>query len=272
MRVSTPSKPGKFERITEFAIPEDQESASITTDDSVDHYPIDSIQIDHPHIIHIEDINTNSRIHNRIMLVTRTNRLSLTCLNFCAHHENVVASKHCQDHAKLTTEAPLPGESGTGPDGYIKLRVSLEFNGFKQQPAKGVYLNLEEVWNVETSGGVKFAILGQATAEEYYAETRQKIIDVYASTLGSDPNEDKRRSMISTVSAPAVLETGIEENREQEEEEEPPERKEAEKRKGKERDKGKGKGESKGKPKKKRDSHYKSSTGKDGSSTSTFWH
>lgn len=192
------------------------------------------------HIIHIEDSDPTSRIHDRIMLVIRTNPpSSVTCLSFC-RHERVIDDEHCLDHAKLATETDSQNEitskssSSTTPDAesyYFKLYVSLEYGGCKRRPMENAYINLKELWNIEHAEVVKFAILGKAVPSHWPAAL-EKIIEVFSSTVG-----DLDRRGPRTSEALTAADFGTDNN----------ERMEKEKVKVKERGKGKGKAKAKGK-------------------------
>lgn len=233
---STSSRPGKFASLSEFAIPENQGPLGSTPNQSVHHDPIILNRIYVPHIIHIEDSDKNSRIHDRIMLVIRTNSpsSSMTCLSFCKH-ENVIDEEHCLDHAQVTTqtERQISTElaSSYTTIEYFKLCISLEFDGYIQKPAKGVYINLKELWNIESTEAVKFAILGKVDPD-HWPDACQKIIDVFSSSVG---DLDRRRSRNSWSSAPMDFDSGNGEEKVEEED------------KGK--SKGKGKGKRKGREK-----------------------
>jgi len=239
---SSSSRPGKFTKLSEFARPENQEPSNLNTNQSVNHNPITLDRISVSHIIHIEDRDPNSRIHDRIMLVIRTNPpSSVTCLSFC-RHERVIDDEHCLDHAKLTTETDSQSKiastssSSTTLDAesdYFKLCVSLEYGGCKRRPMENAYINLKELWNIEYAEDVKFAILGKAVPS-HWPDAREKIIQIFSSTVG---DLDRRQSRTSEASAAADFGTDNNERME----------KEKEKGKGKERDKEKGKGKLKGK-------------------------
>lgn len=112
---SSSSRPGKFTKLSEFARPENKEPSNLNTNQSVNHNPITLDRISVSHVIHIEDSDPTSRIHDRIMLVIRTNPpSSVTCLSFCTH-ESVIDDEHCLDHAKLATETDSLSEIASNP-------------------------------------------------------------------------------------------------------------------------------------------------------------
>jgi hypothetical protein len=149
------------------------------------------------------------------MLVIRTNPpSSVTCLSFC-RHDDVIDDEHSLDHAKLITETDSPSEiastssSSTTPDaewGYFKLRVSLEYGGCKRRPMENAYINLKEMWNIESAEDVKFAILGKAVPSHWPAAC-QKIVDVFSSTVG---DLDRRRPRAG--GALTAVDLGIDDN------------------------------------------------------------
>ncbi|KAH7400073.1 hypothetical protein BKA64DRAFT_474115 [Cadophora sp. MPI-SDFR-AT-0126] len=199
-RSSTSSRPGKFTDLSQFASPQNPEDPGAILHE-LEHNPVASSGIVSPQIIHIKDEDPTSRIHDRIMLAIRnTSTTSLTCLSFCIHQGSIVHKTHCEDHAKLisgwnaTTETALPSSlpSSSSPislgheSEYFTLHVTLESAGCKLKPNENVYINLKELWNIETASGVEFAILGQATHRHWQA-AQEKIIDVFSSTVrGSD--------------------------------------------------------------------------------------
>ncbi len=79
----------------------------------------------------------------------------------------------------------------------------MEHGGIKLNPVEDAYINMKELWNVELAEDVKFAIVGKVVPEHWLA-ARQKIIEVFSSTVG---DIDRRTSWNSGVSAVAILAT-----------------------------------------------------------------
>lgn len=198
---STSLRPGKFVNVHHFARPEGQEASPA----SPEYLSALSLgRICAPCIVHIKDKDPTSRIHDRIMLIIRdTSSTSLTCLSFCKHSATLIHNKHCIDHAKLISEpgtntgAPpqSPLISYGDPSDYFELHVSLGWSGCKLNPVDDAYLNLMEIWNIESNQDVKFAVLGQATCQ-YWPAARSKIIDVFASSVGG--SESKSRQSLTS--------------------------------------------------------------------------
>jgi hypothetical protein len=191
-RDSDSRRPGKFKNISDFADPKPKNDGTHATESNqpqpqnqqkqLEYHPISSRSLSVRHIIHIQDVNPTSRIHDRIMLVIRRNSgTSFTCLTFCTHGDDVVHEEHCFDHAKLSTEANSQS-SAEGLDGYFRLCISLSWEGQEREPNENAYINLQELWQIESVEGVRFAILGQARVEDWPI-ARSKIIDVFGMTM-----------------------------------------------------------------------------------------
>lgn len=189
-RDSDSRRPGKFKKISDFADPKPKKDGTHATESNqpqhqqkqLEYHPISERSLSVRHIIHIQDVNSTSRIHDRIMLVIRRNSgTSFTCLTFCTHGDDVVHEEHCFDHAKLSTGANCQS-SAEGLDGYFRLCISLSWEGQEREPKQSAYINLQELWHIESVEGVKFAILGQARVE-YWPIARTKIIDIFRMTM-----------------------------------------------------------------------------------------
>jgi len=77
---------------------------------------------------------------------------------------------------------------------------------------ENAYINLKEMWNIESAEDVKFAILGKVVPSHWPA-ARQKIIDVFSSTVG---DLDRRGSKTSETSVAADFGTDNNERKEKE--------------------------------------------------------
>lgn len=143
-------RPGKFKNIYDFARPclDDSSIDGSVMDDyetPVTYKPISERSLSVRHITHVKDVNTASRVHDRIMLVIRPNNsgTSYTCLTFCSHRDDILEDEHCKDHAKLTTASNTLLNDDT--DGYPRLGVHLGWSGRIHVPQEHAYINLHEL-------------------------------------------------------------------------------------------------------------------------------
>lgn len=186
------SRPGKFTNLYKFARPEPSNrpasgSEPVGAEQLVDYKCISSRGLAVRHIIHIKDIDTNSRIHDRIMLVVREESGSaFTCLTFCTHSEpEVIHETHCQDHARLISHAEEQ-EAHHQENQYFNLCIILGLGDRNWKPQKDAYINLRELWHIESSDGVEFGVLGKACAQSW-PRALEQIIHVFASSMRAGP-------------------------------------------------------------------------------------
>ena len=134
-------------------------------------------------IIRIRDMDENSRLHNRVMLVIRTNKsgssYSVTCLSFCRHSmRRTVATDFTDEHARVVCAHSVQ----IGPDDnfpHLKIYIGTDDSGFKPQPE--VWLNIREIWNVDLELAV--AVLGEAEPQSF-AALLEKVKEIFCNTIG----------------------------------------------------------------------------------------
>ncbi|KIV83275.1 hypothetical protein PV11_05318 [Exophiala sideris] len=127
-------------------------------------------------IIYIRDKSDSTRICDRVMLVLRENtESSVTCLSFCWHPD--LERREQKTHVPVKTEqAATPPTPTTSPSaarsGAIvvdprRLAVEVELHLRKEMfsSQRDVYLNCEELWNVERE--VDVAVLGQVPLSSF---------------------------------------------------------------------------------------------------------
>lgn len=116
-------------------------------------------------IIHIKDnkAGVESRIHNRVMLVVRTNApVSMTCYSFCKHDPPLSSPNDSRSHWLVyQTGTPPQAEN---PAGLQPLEAYLHYG---LSPKSDITINLRDPWNVEYE--VEIAKLGNLTSSAYKA-------------------------------------------------------------------------------------------------------
>ena len=103
-------------------------------------------------IVHIRDY-AESRINNRLVYILRPNDGSFTCLSFCQH--SIIPVEH---HVRVLTASIRPERTSVRV-----VRLNLSWNGTSHEPLATTFLNLREIWNVESADDIKFARLGSVT-------------------------------------------------------------------------------------------------------------
>ena len=136
-------------------------------------------------IIRIRDVDSNSRLHNRVMLVIRANTsgssYSLTCLTFCRHSvRRTIASEFADNHARV-----ICARTGhVRPDDvspHLKVFVGRDDLGFIPEPE--VWLNIREIWNVDLQLAV--AVLGEADPRSL-TTLLDHVKTVFCNTIGNN--------------------------------------------------------------------------------------
>ncbi|ETN45054.1 uncharacterized protein HMPREF1541_09930 [Cyphellophora europaea CBS 101466] len=204
-------RPGKFKDLNDFAGYEnvdsaDSHSALSRVDMRPEYKATNAQRLFVRQIIHIRDVNVNSRIHDRIMLIIRLDGNSFTCLTFCRHDaEAVVDTYLCVDHAALTAnENEIISSSSNGP--WFNICVQLSWGGRQAKPRASSLINLRELWHIESSEGITFGILGKVHKKSWNSAT-DRMIEIFSKSLKQHSTAPEgfsvRAPLGPTVSEPA---------------------------------------------------------------------
>ena len=195
--VSVEQRPGHFQDLSKFARCHTQESMLLGGGDATSPQHAGLVP---GHIIHIRDVHdiddrlrSESRLHNRVMLVIRTNYSSgapsLTCLTFCQHEKKTFISPHfVARHACVKCAHTGHGTEAANND-ISQLRVVVERKDWMSAPPPvvwtftpepDVWLNIREIWNVDVELAV--AVLGEAEPDSFRTILEQ-VVDVFSSTV-----------------------------------------------------------------------------------------
>jgi hypothetical protein len=158
------------------------------------------------------NLSFESRLHNRIFLVIRTNYdsgiPSLTCLGFCQHDAKVnltVSPQFAASHVRVKCAHTGEGTKTT-TEGLSHLKVTLGRPNLTRSsnpsthvtPQPDVWLNIREHWNLDAQLGV--IVLGQAD-DESFQEIAEQVVDLFGKTvLGGLVQKGKKRGADDTVS------------------------------------------------------------------------
>ena len=164
------------------------------------------------HIIRVQDWSEESRLHNRVMLVIRTNRsdvsMSMTCLSFCRHGPRQRSLDFAREHAPV-----VDGGSGAPPqaaqqNNMVPLRIVV---GAEQSPAAifqlqpNIWINVREIWNVDY--GLRVAVLGDAE-ERSFEVLLTRVQQIFCSTLGDADRQIQASPRTSNRALPGTVRRG----------------------------------------------------------------
>ena len=148
---SAARRPGKFTQVSKFMRIEENDDVF-----SLEYTNIMNVTPGPGSVVHVRD--EGSRLDQRVMLVLRRTEMGFVCLTFCLHPHSPSTEQHWRVCEEGKAKMPMPGvdlnmkalEVILQPYGELRPRVS---------PQHGVFINIEEIWNVEYS--VPVIILGK---------------------------------------------------------------------------------------------------------------
>ena len=199
--LSAKDREGKFTNLREFMIVLEPENLPQER-----YRPASLVDLKPGFIIHVKDnlpcdACPESRLHNRIMLITQTESPNLMCLTFCKHttdrvnaetHRSICADRHARPHGHDDNLIPL--EVVLHPYGAAADRL---------RPASDITVNIFEPWNVERE--VKLAVLGEVEYEPFLelvnavnAASSQSLMDAASSLkplkVSAAPNASSKKA------------------------------------------------------------------------------
>jgi hypothetical protein len=172
---------GHFADLSKFAVCLTQ-GASLETGTTI--RPASGAGLAAGHIIRLHD-GEYSRLHNRIMLVIRTDRggssNSMACLSFCKHGSEVSWSPgFAREHASVH-DARGDGQTQQARSNMAQLKVYAGEGAMESRLEPGVWVNIREIWSVDLN--VRVAVLGRAN-KDTFSSLLDKVKELFCATLG----------------------------------------------------------------------------------------
>ncbi|KAJ9654998.1 hypothetical protein H2198_006043 [Neophaeococcomyces mojaviensis] len=178
---------GKFESLMAFVNADEQKVVELA-----DYRPATEADLRPGSIIHVWDKNgSETRLHNRILLVKARHPLSMICFSFCKHKFQLSSKHDRQVHWRVVKAGAA--QTDEHPAKLTSLEVSLH-NGLA--PQDNITINLRDPWNVEYN--VSVATLGEVS-DSAWQGVRDQINHIFVLDQLSDATNNDRKPMSAAM-------------------------------------------------------------------------